>query len=87
MMETKHDLKVTPEHFEALVRGEKRAEVRYDDRGYAAGDVLRLREYESSTNTYTGRETAKRITHILRGGQYGIEPGYVVLSVADIGAP
>lgn len=81
-----HDLKVWPESFGAIVRGEKTCEVRLDDRNYSAGDILRLREYDPVTNTYSGRETARRVTHVLRGGCFGIAPEYVVLSLAQLAA-
>lgn len=81
-----HDLKVWPEFFLPIVRGEKTCDVRLDDREYAAGDVLRLREYDPQTNLYTGRETARRVTHVLRGGSFGIAPEYVVLSMAPFAA-
>jgi hypothetical protein len=32
---------------------------------------------------YTGRECRRRVTHILQGGQFGIEAGYVVLSLEE----
>lgn len=41
-----HNLKCWPEHFGPLVRGEKRCEVRIDDRGYRVGDQLKLHEFQ-----------------------------------------
>ncbi|WP_239505037.1 DUF3850 domain-containing protein [Serratia marcescens] len=38
----KHDLKILPEHFAAVVGGEKKAEFRINDRDYAVGDLLCL---------------------------------------------
>lgn len=40
-----HDLKTHPAHFAAVWSGAKRAELRLNDRGFAAGDTLRLREW------------------------------------------
>lgn len=77
-----HALKIWKQHFEDVQRGDKRSEVRLDDRGYAIGDNLRLKEYDPLTQMFTGRETLVRVTHILRGGEFGIAPGYVVLSIA-----
>jgi hypothetical protein len=97
---TTHELKCWPEPFAAVLSGAKRAEVRKADRPYAVGDVLRLREWdnelaadaladgctpeEAAEFAYTGRECRRRITHILQGGQFGIEAGYVVLSLEEV---
>lgn len=41
-----HILKCWPESFRALVAGDKRHEVRKDDRGYMVGDYLLLQEFD-----------------------------------------
>ena len=44
---TKHDLKILPEYFEAILDGTKTDELRQeDDRMYAVGDVLVLHEWQ-----------------------------------------
>lgn len=40
-----HDLKTAPEHFAAILSGLKTAELRKDDRNFAVGDTLLLREW------------------------------------------
>lgn len=90
-----HDLKTWPEPFEALCSGAKRHEIRKDDRGYAVGDTLHLREWEPPREArheepvvfghYTGRGEAFRVTYITRGPEWNIPPGYVVMSVVSIG--
>ncbi|SFV08074.1 ASCH/PUA domain-containing protein [Alicyclobacillus macrosporangiidus] len=80
-MET-HELKTWPEYFEPLLRGEKTVELRKDDRGYAVGDTLILREYDPETGQYTGRSCTRLVTHILRGEPW-LQPGYAALSVVD----
>lgn len=47
------ELKILPEHFAAVKRGVKKSELRYNDRDYAVGDMLILREYTGTE--YTGR--------------------------------
>lgn len=87
-MERIHKLKVWPEYWDVLASGEKKFEVRRDDRGFQRGDVLLLqRTHEISHNVeldYRGQpmyEIRKRVGWILTGGQFGIEPGYVVMSL------
>ncbi len=90
-----HELKTHPEHFEAVAGGVKTAELRRDDRGFAVGDTLVLREWdadlyaqaiadgstdaEASAFAYTGEVVRARITHILRGGPW-LADGYAMLS-------
>jgi Domain of unknown function (DUF3850) len=79
-----HVLKTWADYWDAIERGEKPFEVRRDDRGFQKGDVLILRRMAKS---YSGawvddtRELRRRVTYVLTGGQFGIEPGYVVLGL------
>lgn len=94
-----HDLKCSPEPFAALITGAKTHEFRRDDRGFQVGDVLRLREWDPTPRPwrgdieddrargYTGRELRRRVTYISRGPDWGIPPGYVVMSLAELGPP
>lgn len=65
-----HELKCHPQYFERLVDGSKTFEVRRDDRGYQAGDVLRIREWvppsARATATYTAREREFQVGYVLR---------------------
>jgi hypothetical protein len=90
-MSVEHILKTLPDYWDAIERGEKTFEVRRDDRGFQKGDVLVLRRLKKSyggawvedrrdTNN-TPRELRRKITYVLTGGQFGIEPGYVVLGL------
>ena len=76
-----HELKTWPEHFQAAVSGEKRFEVRVNDRDFRVGDMLRLREWDPVNGAYTNREVKQRVTHILLGGQFGIAPTHCVMSL------
>jgi hypothetical protein len=78
-----HELKTWPEHYEAIISGAKRFEARRDDRGYAVGDELHLREWDPTGETYTGRSTYVTVLHKLVGGSFGIEPGHCVMSISD----
>lgn len=85
-MEYDHELKVWPDYFWAISDGRKNFEVRRDDRGFQTGQILWLRKYDPKdtnfvTNGYDGNSEFARITYILTGGQFGIEPGYVVMGL------
>lgn len=75
-----HELKTVQPHFDHVRSGAKRAEIRRDDRGFAVGDVLVLREYDATTDSYSGREVEVRVTHVLAGYE-ALAPGFVMLSV------
>lgn len=84
-----HILKTLPDYWYAIERGEKPFEVRRDDRGFQKGDILILRRLEK-TSTGSLRldysqdsyhDLHRKITYVLTGGQFGIEPGYVVLGL------
>lgn len=71
-----HDLKILPEYFIEVVRGNKTFEVRKDDRPFNVGDELML--YEVNCGRYTGRNIKVIITYILRNPNYCKE-GYCIL--------
>ncbi len=77
---TEHHLKTWPEFFTAVVSGDKTFEVREDDRGFEVGDVLVLREYAVGVG-FSGYEVRRRVTYIMRGGAFGLEPSHVVLAI------
>ncbi len=76
-----HAVKIWPQYFDDVDSGVKPFEVRFDDRGYRVGDLLKLREFSPVIEKYTGRVTVKEITYILLGGDFGIMHGYVVMGL------
>lgn len=80
-----HELKTDSDPFDAVARGAKTCEVRRDDRDFDLLDILHLRETVHTGDemkggaplTYTGREVAFRVTHILRTPA---APGFCILS-------
>ena len=80
-----HELKTWPEYYQSVADGSKPFEVRNDDRRFAVGDVLLLREYEPITEQYTGNTLRRRVTYVLRGGPW-VAAGYVVLGLAALDA-
>ena len=77
-----HKLKTWEYYFKEVLNGSKTYEVRKDDRGgYAVGDKLLLEEYKPDKKEYTGRNILVDITHVLQGGEFGLEKGYVVMAI------
>lgn len=81
-----HTLKTLPSYWDAVERGEKNFEVRKDDRGFQKGDTLRLVKLRRGlaaewTENLDVKPLERRIAYILTGGQFGIEPGYVVMGL------
>lgn len=75
----KHELKIWPEPFQAVVRGIKTAEFRRNDRGFREGDYLSLREWHPEEG-YSGRCTTVLVSHLLEEG-FGIPEGHCLMSV------
>ena len=73
-----HKLKILPEYFEAVKSGSKTFEVRKDDRGFQAGDILFLQEYENGC--YTGSGLKVMVTYVLRDTEYCKE-GYCIMGI------
>jgi hypothetical protein len=83
-----HELKTDPDVFQASHWGVKPYEIRFNDRNFQLGDLLRLRETQHSgvemaagaPLIYTGRERSMPIRFILSGPRYGLAEGWVILS-------
>lgn len=77
-----HSLKCWSEPFNALRLGAKQFEYRRDDRvpRFEVGDTLQISEWDPFLLEYTGQSIAMRVTYLIRG-EYGVPPGYVVMSV------
>lgn len=77
-MKKTHELKILPEHFWPVVTGNKKAELRKNDRDFKVGDTIILFEWNGD---YTGERTEKTIAHIADVGSY--LPGYVLISMIE----
>ena len=92
---TVHELKIAPKWFEAVVRDDKRFEVRKSDRSYNVGDFLQLNEWDDEREEFTGRRTVATIIYILTSEDFpqGIRDGYSIIGFkhlwyyAQMGAP
>ena len=84
-----HRLKCHPAMFQDVANGSKVFEVRKDDRGFRIGDILELKEwpqpdvadYHFDTSAYRLPTLRRKVTYILSGGQWGVEPGFVVMGL------
>lgn len=85
--ERTHDLKTWPPFFQAVLDGVKPFELRPDDRGFRAGDVLRLREWEPHCEAYTGRETTRTVTYVASGPLFGLLPNWCILGLSRSPTP
>lgn len=78
-----HKLKLREEFADAVLSGEKRFEIRLNDRGYQNGDLVEFtvkNEYGIVIDhPLNGKKF--RITYILSG--WGLKEGYVVFSITD----
>jgi hypothetical protein len=89
---TEHKLKTLARYWEAVEAGTKTFEVRKNDRAFQTGDILVLekmdnegRYYEPTvTGGFIAKSIRKKITYLLQGGQFGIEPGYCVLGLGEV---
>ena len=79
-----HELKIEPLYLTQIIGGQKRFEIRKDDRGFKVGDHLRLREWwnegDPEVSGYGARECYVRITYRTEFMQ---QPGVCVLGISD----
>lgn len=61
----KHNLKTVQPYFEACWNGVKKFEVRKNDRNFAVGDTVFLREYDADSDTYSGRALMVTVQYVL----------------------
>lgn len=75
-----HELKIWPSFYEAVSKGTKTFEYRYDDRGYKKGDIVKLREYEPCKLSYT--DSQPLLFRI--GFTLSIPGNFIILSLLDL---
>lgn len=78
-MSKTHDLKTIQPYFDALRAGEKRFEIRKNDRDYQVGDYLHLQEYDTEKG-YTGEDLFFKVSFILCNETF-LQEGYVCMSL------
>lgn len=77
---TTHDLKTHPEFFAAVDAGWKTFEIRLNDRDYQVGDMLKLREWNPTSQEYTGRYAFRRVTYITTDSRF-VPEGYCAMGM------
>lgn len=73
-----HYIKILPQYYKAVKRGDKTFEVRKNDRNYQTHDVLHLQEWLNGE--YTGRVIVAEVTYLLNDANFCKE-GYVIMSI------
>jgi ribosomal protein S17 len=58
--------KIWPEYFQQIIDGSKKYEFRLADFDCTEGDILMLKEWDPTTETYSGRSIEKEITHVIK---------------------
>ncbi|ELS3558850.1 DUF3850 domain-containing protein [Salmonella enterica] len=77
-----HGLKIGPLYFNAVSNGEKKAELRINDRNYQCGDFLLLREWAGE---YSGNKLVVKVTHILPlEGLVSVGGNLVMMSISNL---
>lgn len=92
-----HELKTDPDPFRKVWEGDKKFELRFNDRGFDAGDLLVLKETNISyamqerakrendklmpEMQFTGRSIVCRTNCVFFGPHYGIQEGWVCMSL------
>ena len=74
------EMESVTEYYKGIRTHKKMFEIRKDDDGIKPGDILVLREWDGEK--YTGGRTRREVTAVLRDcPEYGLMPGYVILSL------
>lgn len=76
-----HELKIMPQYYEPVLRKVKTFEIRKNDRNFAVGDEILLKEYDLDKKEYTGRQLKQEICFMT---DYAQQDGYVVLGIRDV---
>lgn len=78
-----HKIKLNEEYCDSVLYGDKKFEVRYNDRGYQTGDGIKfipVNEYGAVNHSIA--ERTYRITYIHSG--MGVEKDWVVLAIEEV---
>jgi uncharacterized protein DUF3850 len=89
-----HHVKCWMQYFDDVDRGEKRFDLRRNDRNYKVDDQITLQEWDPTLGEYTGRRLTFRICYVLQGDEtgwsaaspplQGLHAGYAILGLAEV---
>ena len=77
----KHELKIHPKYYRAVLLGLKKVEIRLNDRNYQENDLLILNEFDPKTERYTGLQLKRKVDFIIRDVA-GLDPDYVIMQIS-----
>ena len=82
-----HDLKMWSGHFQHVVNGDMKADIRHTrDRVFKKGDSVTFHEIETIKDSYdvtfTGRDISAQLGYV---SEHGMLPGHVCLSLTRVG--
>ena len=73
-----HIIKCAHRHYEKITRGEKKFELRINDRNFNVGDSVLL--METLNGIHTGESHAIKIRYILKQYRHGLQGGYCIFN-------
>lgn len=76
-----HDLKISEEFYEEVEQGNKRFEIRRNDRDFQKGDKVTLFETTNHGTSYTGRSSNFFISYVTSFEQ---KDNFVVFGIEDL---
>lgn len=80
-----HEIKIQKAFTEAVYLGEKTFEVRYNDRGYQKGDLIKFKVMDGMMErpTHPLNDMTFEITYVL-GSFVGLAENYVAFAIKDV---
>lgn len=76
-----HELKILPQYFEEVLKGNKTFEIRKNDRNFKIRDILILKEWVEGYSEFTGRTIDCKITYITN---FALQENYVCMGIKII---
>lgn len=85
---TLHYLKLNIKFCDAVYKGKKTFEVRYNDRNFKTGDHIKFIPVDGNSCklivSHPIKDKEYEIKYVLKGGEWGILGGYVVFSIEEV---
>lgn len=75
-----HEVKILEEFAEAHAQGLKPWEIRYNDRDYQVGDIIKFNVIDKNRNP-VGTTYKLKISYMIKGKRFGIEKGFCIMTL------